>query len=95
MKLVDHLSTFNSEINSEQVSLISDTVGFNTYHKFRNTERIIYNTNGQKGVGGLSTDSSYFVSVQSPTTVKLHNTLGDAISGINTINLTLTWNWRS
>ena len=87
MKLVDHLSTFNSEISSEQVSLISDTVGFNTYHKFRNTERIIYNTNGQKGVGGLSTDSSYFVSVQSPTTVKLHNTLGDAISGINTINL--------
>jgi hypothetical protein len=49
MKLVDHLSTFNSEISSEQVSLISDTVGFNTYHKFRNTERIIYNTNGQKG----------------------------------------------
>lgn len=88
MKLVDHQSTFNSEINSEQVSLISDTVGFNTYHKFRNTERIIYNTNGQKGVGGLSTDSSYFVSVQSPTAVKLHNTLGDAISGINTVNLT-------
>jgi hypothetical protein len=88
MKLVDHQSTFNSEINSEQVSLISDTVGFNTYHKFRNTERIIYDTKGQKGVGGLSTDSSYFVSVQSPTAVKLHNTLGDAISGINTINLT-------
>jgi hypothetical protein len=88
MKLVDHQSTFNSEINSEQVSLISNTVGFNTYHKFRNTERIIYNTKGQRGVGGLSTDSSYFVSVQSPTTVKLHNTLGDAISGINTVNLT-------
>jgi hypothetical protein len=88
MKLVDHLSTFNSEISSEQVSLTSDTVGFNTYHKFRNTERIIYDTKGQRGVGGLSTDSSYFVSVQSPTAVKLHNTLGDAISGINTVNLT-------
>ena len=88
MKLVDHQSTFNSEINSEQVSLISNTVGFNTYHKFRNAERIIYDTQGQKGVGGLSTDSSYFVSVQSPTVVKLHNTLDDAISGINTVNLT-------
>jgi hypothetical protein len=88
MKLVDHQSSFNSEINSEQVSLISNTVGFNTYHKFRNTERIIYDTKGQRGVGGLSTDSSYFVSVQSSTTVKLHNTLGDAISGINTVNLT-------
>jgi hypothetical protein len=88
MKLVDHQSSFNSEINSEQVSLISNTVGFNTYHKFRNTEKIIYDTKGQRGVGGLSTNASYFVSVQSPTTIKLHNTLGDVISGINTINLT-------
>ena len=88
MKLVDHQASFSSEINSEQVSLISNTVGFNTYHKFRNTEKIIYNTKGQMGVGGLSTDSSYFVSVQSPTAVKLHSTLGDAISGINTVNLT-------
>ena len=88
MKLVDHQSIFNSEINSKQVSLISNTVGFNTYHKFRNTEKIIYDTKGQRGVGGLSTNASYFVSVQSPTAVKLHNTLGDVISGINTINLT-------
>jgi hypothetical protein len=88
MKLVDHQATFNSEEKSAQVSLTNDTIGFNTYHKFRNTEQIIYNTNGQKGIGGISTDSAYFVSVQSPTEVKLHNTLGDVISGINTINLT-------
>jgi hypothetical protein len=88
MKLVDHQATFNSEEKSAQVSLTNDTIGFSTYHKFRNTEQIIYNTNGQKGIGGISTDSAYFVSVQSPTEVKLHNTLGDVISGINTINLT-------
>jgi hypothetical protein len=88
MKLVDHQSTFNSEEKSAQVSLTNNTIGFSTYHKFRNTEQIIYNTNGQKGIGGISTDSAYFVSVQSPTEVKLHNTLGDVISGINTVNLT-------
>jgi hypothetical protein len=88
MKLIDHQSTFNSEEKSAQVSLTNNTIGFSTYHKFRNTEQIIYNTNGQKGIGGISTDSAYFVSVQSPTEVKLHNTLGDVISGINTVNLT-------
>jgi hypothetical protein len=87
MKLIDHQSTFNSEEKSAQVSLTNNTIGFSTYHKFRNTEQIIYNTNGQKGIGGISTDSAYFVSVQSPTEVKLHNTLGDVISGINTVNL--------
>jgi hypothetical protein len=95
MKLIDHEATFNSEYsatlfnaNGSQVSLGNDTIGFSTYHKFRNAEKIIYITNNQRGVGGISTDSSYFVSVQSPTQIKLHNTLGDAISGINTINLT-------
>jgi hypothetical protein len=88
MKLIDHQATFSSENKSEQVSLSNDTVGFSTYHKFRNAEKVIYITNNQKGVGGISTDSLYFVSVQSPIQIKLHNTLGDAISGINTINLT-------
>ena len=88
MKLVDHQITFNSESKSEQVSLSNDSIGFSTYHKFRNAEKIIYITNDQKGVGGISTYSSYFVSVQSPTQIKLHNTLSDVISGINTINLT-------
>jgi hypothetical protein len=88
MKLIDHQATFSSENKSEQVSLSNDTIGFSTYHKFRNAEKVIYITNNQKGVGGISTDSSYFVSVQSPTQIKLHNTLGDVISGINTINLT-------
>jgi len=95
MKLIDHEATFNSEYgatlfnaNDSQVSLGNDTIGFSTYHKFRNAEKIIYITNNQRRVGGISTDSSYFVSVQSPTQIKLHNTLGDVISGINTINLT-------
>jgi hypothetical protein len=94
MKLIDHQATFSSENKSEQVSLSNNTIGFSTYHKFRNAEKVIYITNGQQAIGigttpgTLSNNSSYFVSVQSPIEVKLHNTLGDVISGINTINLT-------
>ena len=89
MKLISHQVSFNSEINSDLVSLGStqSTIGFSTYHKFRNAEQVIYRTNSQRGVGGLSTDSSYFVSVKTPYTVKLHKTYDDAISGINTVNL--------
>jgi hypothetical protein len=88
MKLVDHQSTFSSEINSAQISLANNTIGFTTFHKFRNAERVIYTTSNQRGVGGLSTDSSYYVSVQSPTELKLHNTLDDAVTGINTVSFT-------
>jgi hypothetical protein len=88
MKLVDHQSTFSSEINSGQISLSNDTIGFTTFHKFRNAERVIYTTSSQRGVGGLSTDSSYYVSVQSPTELKLHKTLDDAVIGINTVSFT-------
>ena len=89
MKLIDHESSFNSESPSALVGIGStvSTIGFGTYHKFRNSERIIYKTNGQTAVGGLSTDSSYYVSTVSPYVVKLHKTLDDAISGINTVVL--------
>jgi hypothetical protein len=88
MKLVDHQSTFSSEINSAQISLSNNTIGFTTFHKFRNAEQVIYTTSSQRGVGGLSTDASYYVSVQSPIELKLHKTLNDAVSGINTISFT-------
>ena len=88
MKLIDHQSIFSSEINSSQISLVNNTIGFTTYHKFKNAEQIIYNTNNQKGVGGLSTDALYYVSVQSPIELKLHKTLNDAVSGIGTVQFT-------
>ena len=89
MKLIDHESSFNSESPSALVGIGStvSTIGFGTYHKFRNSERIIYKTNGQTAVGGLSTDSSYYVSTISPYVVKLHKTLDDAVSGVNTVVL--------
>ena len=90
MKLVTHQANFNSQSNAGLVALGStlSTIGFSTYHKFVNSERVIYKANGQKSVGGLSTDSSYYVSVRTPYVIKLHKTLDDSVSGINTVVLT-------
>jgi hypothetical protein len=89
MKLIDHETSFNSESKSAFVGIGStvSTIGFGTYHKFQNSERVLYRTYGQTGVGGLSTDSSYYVSTISPHVIKLHKTLDDAVSGINTVVL--------
>ena len=85
-KLVDHEVNFNSEEYFGLVTLGSTSaIGFSTYHKFRNYERVTYKPNGQSVITGLSTGASYYVSVQNPTNVKLHKTYDDAVSGINTV----------
>jgi len=55
---------------------------------FRDIEEVIYITDGQKAISGLSTNSSYFVSVQNTFDINLHKSFSDAVSGINTIQLT-------
>ena len=89
MKLITHQVYFNSEQPSNLVGIGStiSTIGFSTSHKFRNGENVIYRTDAQKAISGLTTNASYYVSTISPTVIKLHRTLGDAISGINTISL--------
>ena len=87
LSLVDHQSFFYADQVSGQVSLASSTIGFSTYHKFRNGESVIYKTDGQQAIGGLSTDATYYVSVQDFYTIKLHKTQEDAITGINTVAL--------
>ena len=88
MTLVDHSPSFNSESASSLVSLTNSTIGFSTYHKFINAEKVIYRTNGQKAISGLTTDSLYYVRVKSPVLVSLHKNEQDAIVGINSISLT-------
>ena len=92
MKLIDHSVLFNSESSSENagVGTTTSTIGFGTYHKFRNAEQVIYDPISQKAVGGITTNASYFVSVQSDYIVKLHKTRDDAIAGINTVKLSAT-----
>ncbi len=85
----DHVVSFNSQSSAGSVSLNpTNTIGFSTYHKFRDAEEVIYITDGQNNISGLSTNSNYFISVQDSFTVKLHNSFSDAVVGINTIELT-------
>ena len=90
MKKSVHSVSFNSQsdIGLGTDSYNSYEIGFGTYHKFNDFEQVVYNPVGQQNVGGLTTDSSYFVSLVGLTTVKLFPTQTDAISGINTIELT-------
>jgi len=85
---VKHINTFNAFEQALEVNLTNDTIGFSSSHKFRNGEAVIYSTNGSSNIGGISTDSPYYVFPVSATIVKLHETYEDAIAGINTVNLT-------
>ena len=88
-KLISHSVEFFSDLQSNRVAIgtADSTIGFSTYHKFRNGEEVVYKPNAQQVVGGLSTNSTYYAEVVDATTIKLHNTLGQAIVGINTIVL--------
>lgn len=85
--LIVHSVPFYSDGTSEQVNPTNNTIGFSTFHKFRTIEKIVYKSNGQKGVPGLSTDSTYYIRVIDGITIKFFNTFGDAEAGINTISL--------
>jgi hypothetical protein len=85
---IDHSVSFNSIVSAGLVDLTNNTVAFSSYHKFRDGELVVYKTNGQTAVGGLSTDSPYYISVQDSYTVKFHKTYTDAIAKINNIDLT-------
>lgn len=84
----DHSSSFNSSAGALQVNITNDTVGFSSYHKFRDSEEVIYDTQGGTNVGGLTTGAKYYVKVQNGFTVKLHKTFTDSAVGINTVDLT-------
>ena len=94
MKLISHSVDFFADANihdgqtSSWVSLTDNTIGFNTYHKFRNAEKVIYETNGQTPIGGITTNSQYFVYPVNNSTIKLYSKENDAFAGINTISLT-------
>ena len=92
MKSITHNVEFFADTASANVivgtAATQSRIGFSTYHKFKNAEQVIYKTSDQNGIVGIVTNSAYFVSTIDNITVRLHNTQGDAISGINTVYLT-------
>ena len=87
-KSVVHSESFNSTPAGGEVILETNIIGFGTHHKFRNLERVLYKTDGQDKIAGLSTDAQYYVETLNATQIKLYESEGDAISGINTVNIT-------
>ena len=89
MKSISHAPSFDAQIvgGAVGVGTTLSTIGFSTYHKFKNAEKIIYVTNGQEGISGLTTNATYYVNVRSNTSVSLHPTEIDAQVGIETVSL--------
>ena len=92
LRSIEHKISFNADAIAGNVGLgttgsLPSTIGFGTFHKFKTGEKILYITDNQTVVGGLTTNTSYFVSQVGLTTIRLHPTQGDAVSGINTIVL--------
>jgi len=86
--LLQHSVEFNSIESANLVNLTNNTIGFSSFHKFRDGEQVIYETNGETSVGGLTTSAAYHVSVKDAFTVSVHNNSSDAILGISSVNLT-------
>ena len=95
MKSIVHKVSFNSSLpfagaaSTSAVNLATNTIGFGAvYHKFRNAEEVIYNSDGQTVVGGLIDGTNYFVNVVDEYNIKIHSKYADAITGSNPIDLT-------
>ena len=86
LKKIVHRVNFNSNDN-QVVDAAVNTIGFTTFHKFRDYEKVVYETNDGVAIVGLTTGAAYYVGVEDAFTVKLYNNQDDAVSGINTVGL--------
>ena len=83
-ELIDYFATFNpvSGINT-----ISNTIGFSTFHKYREIEHVIYRTDDQAPVSGIVTNARYFAKPIDAFTIELYKNKEDLRLGINTISI--------
>ena len=92
MKLITHDAPFVAQVINNVINVglgaTNSTIGFSTFHRFNQGEKVIYISNGQKGVAGLSTNNVYYAGLKNSTKISLHTTEEDAFTGINTVTLT-------
>ena len=86
-KLITHSVSFYSTSDNAQVGLSSDTIGFTTFHRFRESERVVYKTDGQSAIGGITDNADYYVKLVDSKTIQLFNNASDTITGSNPVNL--------
>ncbi len=82
-----HSVKFNSEQGGDVSLNTTNTIGFSTFHKFVNAEKVVYNPFDLQSVAGLNTEAFYYVEVVDASTIKLHTTPANARTGINTVAL--------
>jgi len=93
MQSIDHSVSFEADsprIGLETDSSLPSTIGFTTYHKFKNAEQVVYVTDNQQVIGGLTTSATYYAALVGTggTTIRLHKDEAGVLAGINTITLT-------
>jgi len=84
----DHHVNINSSALNNNINLITNVIGFSTYHKFKDGESVVYKTEDNLAIGGLSTDSKYYINALNDYHISLHKTYSDSLAGINTVDLT-------
>lgn len=83
-----HIERFNSSsVVQNSGDLLQGIVGFSTYHKFRLIEKVVYRTNNQKALVGLSTNAEYYISSVDSSRIKLFKNLDDCKKNINSISI--------
>ena len=92
MRSVEHSVSFDStnkgkdgDVFIQAGSATTSLIGFSTYHKFRDNEKVVYDTDRQTALSGFTTDAFYHVKVVDATTITLHKKEKDSIAGINTV----------
>ena len=51
LKQIDHFIDFDASSTSDAINIAEDTIGFGTFHKFRDGEAVIYKTFGTGAIG--------------------------------------------
>jgi len=67
-----------------------NTITFTSPHKFRDADRVYYNSEGNSIIGGLQNNTYYYVGVISNTKVSLHKNIDDALTLSNSVGITST-----
>ena len=94
LKLTDHYIDFDASSTGGRINLLDNTIGFTTFHKFRDGEPVIYKTFGNTGTIGLSgstnlvDESIYYVAKIDASTIRLANNPNDALTRSNLLDIT-------
>jgi hypothetical protein len=89
LRKITHLEKFDSTIALQSSgNLNQGVVGFSTYHKFRPIEKVLYRTNNQKALAGLSTNAEYYISSINDLSIKIFKNLVDCQNNTNSISIT-------